>query len=145
MLPNRTEHWLADQAAVHAGGVPVTFYATLAPEQIAYTAQDATRGSRCSTASPNGPGAAGAGLAARLKKIIVRDPAACPAEKPYLSWAEFAAMGERRLAADPGAVARRVAQVGPDDPVTVLYTPGRPATRRACGSPTGTCSTRRLR
>ena len=40
MLPNRTEHWLADQAAVHAGGVPVTFYATLAPEQIAYTAQD---------------------------------------------------------------------------------------------------------
>lgn len=24
MLPNRTEHWLADQAAVHAAGVPVT-------------------------------------------------------------------------------------------------------------------------
>ena len=54
----------------------------------------------------------------------MRDPAACPAEEPYLSWAEFAAMGERRLAADPGAVARRVAQVGPDDPVTVLYTSG---------------------
>ena len=25
MLPNGTEHRLADQAAVHAGGVPVTF------------------------------------------------------------------------------------------------------------------------
>ena len=40
MMPNRTEHWLADQAVVHAGGVPVTIYSTLAPGQIAYTAQD---------------------------------------------------------------------------------------------------------
>ena len=30
MLPNRSEHILADLAAVHAGGTPVTFYATLA-------------------------------------------------------------------------------------------------------------------
>ena len=28
MLPNRVEHVLADQAALHAGGVPVTFYPT---------------------------------------------------------------------------------------------------------------------
>ena len=40
MLPNRMEHVLADYAAVHAGGVPVTFYATLAPEQVAYMAAD---------------------------------------------------------------------------------------------------------
>jgi long-chain acyl-CoA synthetase len=32
MLPNRSEHVLADLGAVHAGGVPVTFYATLAAE-----------------------------------------------------------------------------------------------------------------
>jgi long-chain acyl-CoA synthetase len=125
MLPNRTEHWLADQAAVHAGGVPVTFYATLAPEQIAYTAQDCDARIAVLDGEPelarwrpvlaSLPG---------LKKIIVRDPAACPAEEPYLSWAEFAAVGERWLAADPDAVARRVAQVGPDDTVTVLYTSG---------------------
>ncbi len=125
MLPNRTEHWLADQAAVHAGGVPVTFYATLAPEQIAYTAQDCDARIAVLDGEPelaqwrpvlaSLPG---------LKKIIVRDPAACPAEEPYLSWAEFAAVGERRLAADPEAVARRVAQVRPDDTVTVLYTSG---------------------
>src|SRR5262245_46666855 len=29
MLPNRTEHVLADLGAVHAGGIPVTIYATL--------------------------------------------------------------------------------------------------------------------
>ncbi len=125
MLPNRAEHWLADQAAVHAGGVPVTFYAALAPEQIAYTAQDCDARIAVLDGEPelarwrpvlaSLPG---------LKKIIVRDPAACPAEEPYLSWAEFAAAGERRLAADPGAVARRVARVGPDDTLTVLYTSG---------------------
>ncbi|HYK32275.1 MAG TPA: AMP-binding protein, partial [Streptosporangiaceae bacterium] len=40
MLPNRFEHVLADQAIVHAGGVPVTFYATLAADQIKYVAGD---------------------------------------------------------------------------------------------------------
>ena len=38
MLPNRLEHVLADLGVLHAGAVPVTFYATLAPEQIAFMA-----------------------------------------------------------------------------------------------------------
>ena len=40
MLPNRIEHVLADQAVLHAGCVPVTFYATLAADQIKYVAAD---------------------------------------------------------------------------------------------------------
>ncbi len=40
MMPNRTEHVLADYGAVHAAGVPVTFYATLAAEQVAFVAGD---------------------------------------------------------------------------------------------------------
>src|SRR6201989_200290 len=40
MLPDRREHVLADLGAVHAGGLGVTLYATLAPEQIAYVAAD---------------------------------------------------------------------------------------------------------
>src|ERR1035438_1317140 len=40
MLPNRSEHVLADLGAVHAGGLGVTLYATLAPEQIGYVAAD---------------------------------------------------------------------------------------------------------
>src|SRR6266545_2031604 len=38
MMANRPEHVLADQGAVHAGAVPTTLYATLAPEQIRYCA-----------------------------------------------------------------------------------------------------------
>jgi long-subunit acyl-CoA synthetase (AMP-forming) len=40
MMPNRSEHVLADLGAVHAGGVPTTVYATLAGEQIAFVAGD---------------------------------------------------------------------------------------------------------
>src|SRR2546427_4990 len=40
MLPTRAEHILADLGAMHAGGTPVTLYATLAADQIAYVAGD---------------------------------------------------------------------------------------------------------
>jgi len=40
MLPNCSEHVLADLGAVHAGGLGVTLYATLAAEQIAFVAAD---------------------------------------------------------------------------------------------------------
>src|ERR1700761_5870105 len=40
LMPNRVEHVLADLAAVHAGAVPVPFYATLSAEQIGYLAAD---------------------------------------------------------------------------------------------------------
>ncbi len=38
--PNRVEHVLADLGVVHAGGVPVTFYPTLAADQVGYIAGD---------------------------------------------------------------------------------------------------------
>ena len=100
MLPNRLEHVLADQAAVHAGGVPVTFYATLAPDQIGYVAGDcdariavldgADELARWQPVLDTLPG---------LKKIIVRDPAACPSGDLYLSWPDFAELGRQRFAA----------------------------------------------
>ena len=34
-----------------------------------------------------------------LKKIIVRDAAACPAGDQYLTWADFSTLGRQRLAA----------------------------------------------
>jgi long-chain acyl-CoA synthetase len=125
MLPNRSEHILADLATVHAGGTPVTFYATLAAEQIAYIAGDcdtriavldgATELARWQQILDGLPG---------VKKIIVRDPAACPAGDQYLTWDAFAALGKERFAADPGAVTARIAAIGPEDPVTLLYTSG---------------------
>ena len=125
MLPNRLEHVLADLGTLHAGGAPVTVYATLAAEQISYVASNcdariavldgASEVARWQRALEQLPG---------LQKIIVRDAAACPAGKMYMTWADFAALGARELAADPGRVDARVAAIRPEDPATLLYTSG---------------------
>ena len=125
MLPNRSEHVLADQAVMHAGGTAVTFYATLAAEQIAYVAGDcdariavldgAAELARWLPVLDRLPG---------LEKIIVVDAAACPAGDQYLTWQDFSALAAERYAARPQEVAARIAAIGPEDPVTLLYTSG---------------------
>ncbi|HEY2552258.1 MAG TPA: AMP-dependent synthetase/ligase [Streptosporangiaceae bacterium] len=125
MMPNRLEHVLADLGTLHAGGVPVTVYATLAAEQISYVAGNcdariavldgASELARWQPVLAQLPG---------LQKIIVRDADACPAGEMYLAWADFAALGARELAADAGQVDARVAAIRPEDPATLLYTSG---------------------
>jgi long-subunit acyl-CoA synthetase (AMP-forming) len=125
MMPNRTEHVLADLAAVHAGGLGVTIYATLAPEQIAFVAGDCD--ARIAVLDGAGELARWQPVLAQLpglKTIIVRDAAACPAGEPYLTWDAFAALGKERYAADPEVVSARVAAISVDDPLALLYTSG---------------------
>ncbi len=125
MLPNRTEHVLADLAAVHAGGLATTFYATLAPEQIAFVAGDCD--ARIAVLDGAGELARWQPVLAQLpglKTIIVRDAAACPAGEPYLTWEAFAALGKERYAADPDLVSGRVAAITIDSPAALLYTSG---------------------
>ncbi|MBD2893923.1 Long-chain-fatty-acid--CoA ligase FadD15 [Actinomadura sp. RB99] len=126
MMPNRSEHVLADLGAVHAGGVPTTVYATLAPDQIAYVAghceakyavlDGADQLARWQPVLDRLPD---------LRKIIVVDAAACPdGDDRYLGWDTFSALGRGALAADPEAIDRRWRAVAPEDTVTLLYTSG---------------------
>jgi long-chain acyl-CoA synthetase len=125
MLPNRLEHVLADQAALHAGGVPVTFYATLPPDQIGYVAADCdARIAVVDGADELARWQPALGRLPGLHKIIVRDPAACPSGDLYLSWPDFAELGRQRFAAAPGTVDQLVGGLTPDHPATVLYTSG---------------------
>jgi long-chain acyl-CoA synthetase len=125
MLPNRVEHVLADLGTMHAGGVPVTFYATLAADQVGYMARncDARIAVLDGTAELERWQPVLAALPG-LRHIIVRDSSACPAGEPYLSWTQFEALGASRAAELAGQVAARIAAITPADPVTLLYTSG---------------------
>ncbi|TDD35377.1 long-chain fatty acid--CoA ligase [Actinomadura sp. KC06] len=125
MMPNRSEHVLADLGAVHAGGIPTTVYATLAPDQIAFVA------GHCSAkyAVLDGKDQLDRWLPAldrlpALRRIIVVDAAACPPGDRYLTWDAFTELGRAELAADPAEIDRRWRAVKPDDTVTLLYTSG---------------------
>jgi long-subunit acyl-CoA synthetase (AMP-forming) len=138
MLPNRAAHVLADLGAVHAGGVPVTFYATLAAEQVGFVAGDcAARIAVLDGADQLARWAPVLDALPELRKIIVLDSAACPPGEQYMTWDDFAALGRDRLAAAPELVTARVAGITPDDPVTLLYTSG------TTGNPKGVLITHR--
>jgi long-subunit acyl-CoA synthetase (AMP-forming) len=123
---------------VHAGGLGVTLYATLAPEQIGYVAADcdariavldgAAELARWRPVLDRLPG---------ITKVIVCDRSACPAGDRYMAWADLVSLGRERLAAQPGEITARVAAIKPDDPLALLYTSG------TTGSPKGVVLTHR--
>ncbi|WP_188193981.1 AMP-dependent synthetase/ligase [Nonomuraea sp. SYSU D8015] len=124
MMVNRSEHVLADLGAVHAGGVGCTVYATFAPEQIQFVAENVG----AKYAVLGGP----AELArwqpvldrlGSLRKIVMLEGAPAGDDR-FMTWADFLELGRARLAEDPGQVEARWRAVTPGDMVTVLYTSG---------------------
>jgi long-subunit acyl-CoA synthetase (AMP-forming) len=126
MLSNRPEHVLADQGAVHAGAVPTTLYATLAPEQIRYCAADCAakvailehrdQAKRWQELRE--------GLPALEHVVVLEGAGDLSGWEGMLGWDELLARGRDALAADPALAGRLRARVRPEDPVTLLYTSG---------------------
>jgi len=125
MMPNQTEHILSDLGALHAGAVPVTFYATLAADQVGYVAGNcAARVAVLAGADQLGRWQPVLDQLPRLHKVIVLDPDVCPSGDLYMTWQEFQRLGAEQYAANPDALTGSLSEMRPDDPATLLYTSG---------------------
>ena len=123
MAGNRPEHVLADQAAVHLGAIPSTFYATLAPEQIQWCAAHCEakvavlehrdlvkRWEEIRNGLP------------ALEHVVVLERS--DGLEGVVAWDDLLASGRAALAARPGALEELAGRVRPGDPAALLYTSG---------------------
>ena len=126
MATNRPEHVVADQAAVHAGATPSTFYFTLAPEQIRYCAghceakvavlENRDMLKRWQEIREELPA---------LRHLVVIEGAEDESGKDgVLTWDQLVARGREALAADRAAFEELRGKVRPEDAATLLYTSG---------------------
>lgn len=121
----RPEHAIADLGIVHTGAVPITFYDTLAPPQIAYIGNQAGVKvailenqevlERWETVRSELP---------RLEHVVLIDSPEGDLPDGVTSWEAVLARGADLLGTDPETVLRAAAQVTPSDLATLIYTSG---------------------
>lgn len=123
LASNRPEHYLADLAVLHAGGVPVTVYSTLAPPQIEYilnhceavffVAENPTVLAKLQAIRSQLP---------RLARVLLIEGAQEVGTDPWvLPWSEFEKLGGQ---IGEEEVERRWRAVKPEDLATLIYTSG---------------------
>jgi long-chain acyl-CoA synthetase len=128
MARNRVEHLLADLAAVHAGATSVSFYNTLAPEQIQFIAAHCEakvavlenreflqRWEKVLAELP------------ALERVILLEDGEEFADYAWVtSWTDLLATGRGALEAEGGRETFEAMwrEVGPEDTATVIYTSG---------------------
>jgi long-chain acyl-CoA synthetase len=125
MATNRTEHVLADIAAVHASATPMSIYATLAPEQVAYVAgnseptvvvlEGADQLHRWQKALAEVPS---------IKAVVVMDAALVGEDDRALTWDDLLTRGREARSANREQYDALWRSVTPDQPLTILYTSG---------------------
>ena len=126
MATNRPEHVVADQAAVHAGATPSTFYFTLAPEQIRYCAGhcEATVAVLENRDMLKRWREIRGELPALRHLVVIEGAEAESGTDGVLTWDQVVAGGREALAADPNAFEELRGKVRPEDAATLLYTSG---------------------
>ncbi|WP_243792317.1 long-chain fatty acid--CoA ligase [Saccharopolyspora gloriosae] len=133
MMSNSAEQWLADVAVTCLGAVPIPVHPALNSGEV----RDVTRHSRAHIAVLSNAHHVRRWSAAlrepdALSHVIVVDHNAAPEEDDrFLTWQALRARGERHLQRDPSIVDRHTANVTPDAPATVLYSPDAIGVQRA--------------
>jgi long-chain acyl-CoA synthetase len=124
MAGNRPEHVIADLAVIHAGGIPVSVYNSLAPDQIKYLLNhcEATL-----AVVESGPQLSKL-LSIRaelphLRSVVLMDEVA-PGGGDWTPWASALEIGRRRGRATPTAFDRGWQRIRPDHMATLVYTSG---------------------
>jgi len=127
MASNRVEHVLADLGSLHAGAVPMSIYNTLSADQVAYIAgQSSPRVVIVETADHLARWSTALAADDTVTKVVVLDESARPEGDRYVGWPGLLEEGAvaRRTADIDREIDRRIADVAPDQPATILYTSG---------------------
>src|SRR5450759_2648551 len=120
MARNVPEHVIADLGIVHAGGAAISVYNTLAPEQVEYVANH----SEATVAFVEDEGFLAKFLAIRPSPpplthlVLIRGAA----PEGVLSWDSLMAKGREMYAASPADFQASSKAVGPEDPLSLIYT-----------------------
>jgi long-chain acyl-CoA synthetase len=121
MATNRIEHVVADHAALLAGGVPMSIYNTLSPEQVSFIAGHAEPQVVFLESADHverwRPALAGVGSI----RLVVGIGGASLVDDRFVTWDELVAEGRELPHEDVDA---RASAVRPEDPATILYTSG---------------------
>jgi long-chain acyl-CoA synthetase len=124
MSRNRPEHLIADLGVLHARGIPVTLYNTLAPEQVQYIAEhcEATF-AILENASFLAKFQAIRAQLPRLRQVVLMDPSGVALDEWVTSWDALLARGAEEDRRSPEAF-EEWRKVTPDDLASLVYTSG---------------------
>ena len=126
MASNRIEHVVADLGALHAGATPLSIYNTLAPDQVAYVAGQAEPSVVVVESVDHLARWEHALAQLAVRRVVVLDESARPDGEVFVSWARLLEDGAaaRTISGTDAEIDRRVAEIAPDQPATILYTSG---------------------
>jgi long-chain acyl-CoA synthetase len=134
----RPEHALSDLGIVHTGAVPITFYETLAPPQIAFIAiQTGAKVAIVENQEALENWQKVHAQLPRLETFILMDAPSDDLPDGVISWETLLSRGAQLLADDAQTVDRSAAEVKPSHLATLIYTSG------TTGDPKGVMVTHR--